>query len=683
MNSKKSPTILVFGAQGMVGHTIYNYLSRYYTVFGTTKHITTDPSLIHFDYRKHTLEYIYKKCGAIDYIINCIGILPSETDLTVMHAINAVFPKRIAHFAEKNEAKFIHISTDAVFAPDETAVYENSQTTPIDYYGITKLAGEPDSRLGITIRTSFLGLDPRNHKGLLEYISKEKVLEGYTNQNWSGCTSLQFAQLCNDIIVSDRFDSLRLLSPVYHFTPIRNVSKHDIIKSYLAVVGSKKRVSKRVGKFISRSLSSIYDKELHLQNYSSDLFKSLQQLVEFENTEKMARKKKLAFVLGTRAELIRAVLILEHLQKAKDIELILIWSGQHYSDNLKGVFFREFKVKKPDIELDCKGDTDAEVASKVIANLYPVLEKIKPDAVAFLGDTNTVIGCIAANQLNIPFLHIEGCWHSYDWRMPEEKYRTLADHMADVIYTYAQEYKDRGIAEGLNPKYIVVSGNPAVDILNRFYFSKKASFDELATDDFFTKRGIKKNEYYFMTCHRRENVHLPKAFSNILNLIEYAKDPVYFAASYRTQAVMKNLKKKLPRNLIVVDPVGYEEILVLMTNAKAVITDSGTVNEEACILGVPCINIRKATERPQVYDVKSAVKFDPDQPETYTPEIIFKKLTKITGTTWRQPLGNGTGTKVIAEDIIKRLRENNLRGHLPYDNHLPIKRPFMEDGIKV
>ncbi|MEK7572922.1 MAG: UDP-N-acetylglucosamine 2-epimerase (non-hydrolyzing) [Patescibacteria group bacterium] len=397
----------------------------------------------------------------------------------------------------------------------------------------------------------------------------------------------------------------------------------------------------------------------------------------------MATKKKLAFVLGTRAELIRAVLILEHLQKAKDIELILIWSGQHYSDNLKDIFFREFNIKKPDIELNCKGSTDAEVTSKAIAELYPVLLKLQPDAVAFLGDTNTVVGCIAAVQLDIPILHIEGCWHSYDWRMPEEKYRTLADHLADVIYTYAEEYKNRGIAEGLNPKYIVVSGNPSVDMLQRFYFKRKRKFDEMADNEFFAERGIEKNKYYFMTCHRRENVHKPKAFLNIMKMVEYAKDPVYFSASYRTQAVMREMNYKPPKNVIVVDPIGYEEILLLMTHAKAVITDSGTVNEEACILGIPCINIRKATERPQVYDVLSAVKFDPDQPEKYTPEIVLKKLEKITGTIWKQPLGDGTGARQIAEDIIKRLRENKLHGHLPADNHLPLKRSFMEDGIKI
>ena len=186
-----------------------------------------------------------------------------------------------------------------------------------------------------------------------------------------------------------------------------------------------------------------------------------------------------------------------------------------------------------------------------------------------------------------------------------------------------------------------------------------------------------------MTCHRRENVHIPKAFLNIMNLVEKADSPVYFAASYRTQAIMKEMKIKKPKNLIIVDPVGYEEILILMTHAKAVITDSGTVNEEACILNIPCINIRKATERPQVYDVRSAVKFDPDQPEKYTPEIVYKKLKKIIGTTWKQPLGDGNGTNVIADDIIRRLREDKLHGHLPEDSHLPLQRSFMEDGIKI
>lgn len=395
------------------------------------------------------------------------------------------------------------------------------------------------------------------------------------------------------------------------------------------------------------------------------------------------KKKKLVFVLGIRPDIIRAVLIMRYLEKAKDIEVIFVWSGQHYSDNLKGIFFREFGIRKADYELGCKGDTDAEIASQIISKLYPLLENIKPDAIAFLGDTNTTTGCIAAAMLNIPIIHIEGCWHSYDWRMPEEKFRTMIDHLSDVIYTYEEEYKQRGIAEGLNPRNIVVTRNPIVDILNEFYFKQKKRLERQANESFFKKRGIEDGKYYLMTWHRRENVHIEKSFNAILSFIAQADYPVYFPASYRTQKVIKERKIKLPKFVIMVDPIGYEELLILLTHSRAVFTDSGTLNEEASVLNIPCVNIRKSTERPQVYDVKGAVKFDPDQPEKYTPEIIYKKLKKIIGTKWQHTFGDGKSSERIAKDIIKRLRENRLRGHLPENNHLPIKRSFIEDGIKI
>ena len=397
----------------------------------------------------------------------------------------------------------------------------------------------------------------------------------------------------------------------------------------------------------------------------------------------MKNKKIVAFVLGIRPDLIRAVLIMKHLKKYKDIDVKLIWSGQNYSYNLKGIFFKELDVNKPDIELDCKGETDAEIVSKLIANLYPVLKELQPDAVIFLGDTNTTAGCIAAAQLNIPIIHIEGCWHSYDWRMPEEKYRTLIDHLSDVIYTYEEEYKKRGIAEGLNPKNIVVVKNPIVDILDEFYFKQKKQLEKLVNKDFFKKRRLVDKNYYLMTCHRRENVHIEKSFLSIINLVANAKYKVYFPASYRTQKVIKAMKLKLPNNLTMVDPVGYKEMLILLTHAKAVLTDSGTLNEEACVLNIPCVNMRKSTERPQVYDVKASVKFDPDKPNDYKPDVVYKKLEVISKNPWKHNLGDGKTSKRIAKDIVQRLRSNRIRGFLPENNHLPIKRSFIEDGIKI
>lgn len=394
-------------------------------------------------------------------------------------------------------------------------------------------------------------------------------------------------------------------------------------------------------------------------------------------------KKKLAFILGIRPDIIRAALIMNYLKEATDVEVVFIWSGQHYSDNLKGIFFREFKMPEPDIDLECGGETDAEISSQLIAKLYPVLQKLQPEAVIFLGDTNTTTACIAAAQLNIPIVHVEGCWHSYDWRMPEEKFRTMIDHLSDVIYTYEEEYKLRGVAEGLNPRNIVVVRNPIVDILNEFYFSQKDQLTALATKEFFQKRGIEDGNYYLMTCHRRENVHVEKSFRAIMNLIESSDRPVFFPASYRTQRVMKEMGLTNVKNLIVVDPIGYQEILILMTHSKAVITDSGTIPEECSVLNIPCVQMRKSTERPQVYDVGGAVKFDPDQAEKYTPEIVFKKLKTLFGKKWQHTLGDGLSSKRIADDLLKRLKTSNFRGHLPEHNHLPIQRSFIEDGIEI
>lgn len=392
-------------------------------------------------------------------------------------------------------------------------------------------------------------------------------------------------------------------------------------------------------------------------------------------------KKKLAFVLGIRPDLIRAALVIQHLRKHKDFEFVFIWSGQHYSDNLKDIFFRELGVDPAQIDLGCGGATDAEVSASMISKLYPVLEELKPVAVVFLGDTNTTTGALAACQLNIPVVHIEGCMRSYDWRMPEEKYRTGIDHLSDVIYTYFDEYKEQGVREGLNPNNIVVVTNPIVDILNHYYYSKKAKFDDMANENFFKSRGLKKHEFYLMTCHRRENVHIPSSFKAIMNLVAQAPYPVYFPASYRTQKVMKEMGIATPKNVIMVDPIGYEEMLALMVNSRGVVTDSGTVVEETCVLQVPSIQMRKSTERPQVYDVGSSVKFDPAEADKYPAATIFKKAEALFGKKWNQTLGDGKASERIANDLARRIRENDFARHKPEHYHIPIARSYRDDGL--
>jgi UDP-N-acetylglucosamine 2-epimerase len=392
-------------------------------------------------------------------------------------------------------------------------------------------------------------------------------------------------------------------------------------------------------------------------------------------------KKKLAFVLGIRPDVIRAALVIKALRKYDDMEMVFIWSGQHYSDSLKGIFFKELNISPAEIDLGCGGETDAGVVASIISKLYPILNNLNPVAVVFLGDTNTTTGAIAAAQLNIPIVHFEGCMRSYDWRMPEEKYRTTIDHLADVIYTYFDEYKEQAVREGLNPKNIIVVGNPIVDILEHYYFQQKEKYNTMANHTFFTQRNIEKKNYYLMTCHRRENVHNPASLQAIIDLIFHAPYTIYFPASYRTQKVIQEIGVVLPKHVIMVDPIGYEEMLCLMVNSRGVITDSGTIVEETCVLQIPSLQMRKSTERPQVYDAGSSVKFDPALPKKYPADIIFQKLESLVGKKWEHKLGDGKSSERIAQDIHRRILENDFAGHRPEQYHVPIERSYREDGL--
>ena len=227
--------------------------------------------------------------------------------------------------------------------------------------------------------------------------------------------------------------------------------------------------------------------------------------------------------------------------------MVFIWSGQHYSDNLKSIFFRELDIAPAELDLGCGGATRTPRSwPRSCRSCIRCWRSFSPWPPCFSATRTRRPGALAAAQLNIPVVHIEGCMRSYDWRMPEEKYRTTIDHLADVIYTYFDEYKEQGVREGLNPANIVVVGNPIVDILNHYYYSRKAKFDAMATPEFFATRGLERGKYYLMTCHRRENVHIPTSLAAIFDLVGQAPHPVYFPASYRTQKVMKETGSERP-----------------------------------------------------------------------------------------------------------------------------------------
>jgi len=375
-------------------------------------------------------------------------------------------------------------------------------------------------------------------------------------------------------------------------------------------------------------------------------------------------KGPMVMVLGIRPDVIRASIMLRELRRELGSNFKLIWSGQHYSENLKDVFFKELNVDAPDIELGIEGETDSELVASMISKLGKAFTEIKPSVAVFLGDTNTVTGTIAAAQFNIPIVHIEGCMRSYDWRMPEEKYRTVADHLSDYIYAYLDTYKAQGVAEGIPSENILVTGNPIVDVIEEYFLSGKLRLNPLELESILTEKyEISNDDFLVMTCHRRENVESPVALRRIFELASKIDSKIIFAAGYRTQKQIKEFGLVPPVNVITVDPIGYLELLELITASKGVLTDSGTIVEETAVLGIPTIQMRRSTERPEVYEFGSAIKFDPDSESSISSTLM--EFHELKAKSWKHTLGDGKASYRIVEDLVKRYKENNFNGHQP------------------
>ena len=382
--------------------------------------------------------------------------------------------------------------------------------------------------------------------------------------------------------------------------------------------------------------------------------------------------KDLAIILGIRPDVIRASKILKLLEDQNEIEFDFIWSGQHYSENMKDTFFNQLNVLKPNYEFEVNKNSDATIVASTIENLYNHFSNHKYKAAVFLGDTNTVMGSIAAAQHNIPIVHIEGCMRSYDWRMPEEKYRTIIDHLSDRIYAYLDNYKKQGLNEGISENIIKVTGNPIVDIINENleFFDSGSKFLPKDVLDLIEKKFV------LVTCHRRENILNPQSFENIMNLLNNIENTnVIFPMGYKTQEILRESNYKLGNHIKVIDPIGYLEFMYLLKNSEYVATDSGTVVEEACILGIPSIQMRYSTERPEVYDVKASVKFDP----TVNYDSVISVINKVNGlisTKWSNPFGDGTASEIIVNDLVKLSKQNNFKKHNSSDYPFDVSNSF-------
>ncbi len=357
---------------------------------------------------------------------------------------------------------------------------------------------------------------------------------------------------------------------------------------------------------------------------------------------------KIALILGTRPEIIKMSPLVRACEKHA-IDYFILHTGQHYNHEMDQQFFDDLELPKPRYNLNIGSKPYHEQIATMIQKISAILIKEKPVAVVVQGDTNTVLsGALAANKLGIMVVHHEAGLRSYDLKMLEEINRTLTDHISDYLCTPTKETAKHLREEGIAKEKIFLSGNTIVDAV-------KQNLQLAAKKSTILKRfKLEPKKYIIATAHRAENVDDPERLNKVLRGLELVAAstelPVIYPIHPRTQKNIKKFKLTVPVGATIVAPLGYLDFLLLEANAALIITDSGGMQEEACILRVPCVTIRDTTERPETLHlgINILAGVEPEQIQKAVEKMLRFKKTK-----WINPFGRGdAGEKII--QYIKR-----------------------------
>jgi UDP-N-acetylglucosamine 2-epimerase (non-hydrolysing) len=310
----------------------------------------------------------------------------------------------------------------------------------------------------------------------------------------------------------------------------------------------------------------------------------------------------IGIVLGTRPEIIKMSPLIRECER-RDAGYYILHTGQHYSFDMDRAFFEQLELPEPDLNLDVGSGHHGEQTGRILAGIEKVIMSRETDELLVQGDTNTVMaGALAAAKLHVRVGHVEAGLRSYDRNMPEEINRLVADHVSDHLFAPTEGSNGNLLKEGIDEAKIFVTGNTIVDsVFQNLEISRKRA-------DPFSQFGIEKGRYVLLTSHRAENVDVPKRFDGILrgvsDLGEELGIPVVYPIHPRAK---KFLSGDVSDNIRIVDPVPYMEFLQLEEGASLIVTDSGGLQEEACILKVPCVTVRDNTERPETVAVGANV----------------------------------------------------------------------------
>jgi UDP-N-acetylglucosamine 2-epimerase (non-hydrolysing) len=308
------------------------------------------------------------------------------------------------------------------------------------------------------------------------------------------------------------------------------------------------------------------------------------------------KKLKVMSVVGTRPEIIRLSRVLAALDRFCDHTIV--HTGQNYDYELNQVFFDDLEVRRPDHFLNSAAGSRgaADTIGKLISAVDAVLERVQPEAMLVLGDTNSCLAVIPAKRRQVPIFHMEAGNRCFDQRVPEETNRRIVDHVADINLTYSTIARDYLISEGLPPDQVIKTGSPMYEVL-QFYRPRIESSDALS------RLGLSPEGYFLVSAHREENIESDRAFPKLVRILNtVAEDhglPVIVSTHPRTQRRIDQLGVGFHPLVRLLKPLGFHDYVLLQLRAKAVLSDSGTINEESSILNFPALNIREAHERPE------------------------------------------------------------------------------------
>jgi len=310
----------------------------------------------------------------------------------------------------------------------------------------------------------------------------------------------------------------------------------------------------------------------------------------------MNNKLKITTIVGTRPEIIRLSRVIPKLDEHFDHTLI--HTGQNFDFELNEVFFNDLEIRQPDFFLNCSDENPSKTISRVIEKTDEFLEENHQDAILILGDTNSSLSSIPAKRRKIPIFHMEAGNRCFDQRVPEEINRKMVDHISDINLPYTTIARDYLLREGLDPQFIIKTGSPLDEVIS--YYK-----DKIESSKILKKLDLKRNKFFLVSSHREENIDSDNFFKLFEALNRIAKDfslPILFSTHPRTRIRLEKENLQLNKLIKMHPPLSFSDYCKLQTEAKVVLSDSGSITEESSILNFPAINIREVNERPEGFE---------------------------------------------------------------------------------